>query len=259
MPATKIKGLLLDLSGTLYVDDEAIHGAAEVLERLGRAQVPLLFVTNTTSRPRSRILERMERLGFSVEAEEVYTAPIAAADVMREAGVRRCHFLLKEAVLEDLEGFETVDAEPDAVVVGDIGEGFDYPTLNRAFQHLQAGAAFYGLAANRCFESGGALQLDVGPFVAALEYATDRKAQVVGKPSPTFFRTAVQRLGLRPEDVAMVGDDIESDVGGAMDAGLQGILVRTGKYRAEVAERSEVRPDRVLDSIAELPDWLGIS
>jgi len=258
MATTKIKGLLLDLSGTLYVDDDVIEGAGEAIERMGRAQMPLLFVTNTTSRPRRQILERMARLGFSVEAEQVYTAPIAAADVMWEAGIRRCHFLLKEAVLEDFGGFEAADADPEAVVVGDIGEGFDYATLNRAFQHLQAGAALYALAANRCFESGGALQLDVGPFVAALEYAADREAEVVGKPSSAFFQRAVGRLGLRPGEVAMVGDDIESDVGGAMDAGLQGILVKTGKYRAEAARRSEVRPDAVLDSIAGIPEWLGL-
>lgn len=101
--------------------------------------------------------------------------------------------------------------------------------------------------------------MDVDPFVAALEYATDRKAEVVGKPSPTFFHASVRKLGLWPEEVAMVGDDIESDVSGAMDAGLQGVLVKTGKYRAEVAERSGVGPDQVLGSIADLPEWLGIS
>jgi HAD superfamily hydrolase (TIGR01458 family) len=256
--AEQIKGLLIDLSGTLYVDEDPIPGAGRALQALQAAGLPVLFVTNTTSRPRRRILERMARLGIAAESDEIFTAPLAAADALREAGHRRCHFLLPEPVLEDFEGFDAVDERPDAVVVGDIGRDFDYARLNRAFQHLEAGAAFYALAANRFFESGGALQLDVGPFVAALEYASGRSAQIMGKPSAAFFYRAAGRLGLQPGEIAVVGDDVESDVGGALAAGLRGVLVKTGKYRPEMAKASEVCPDAVLDSIADLPEWLGL-
>jgi len=258
MPNPEIKGLLLDLSGTLYIGDRPINGALQAVNALGDAGVPIRYVTNTTSKPRSRILERVRALGFGIRADHVLTPAILINDLLRKHGHRRCHCLLQPEVIEDLSGIEAVGDDPDALIVGDIGEGFTYGTLNRAFDHLMNGAAFYALAANRFFEGDDGLQLDVGPFVAALEYALDRKATLVGKPAPAFFETAVAALGLPANQVAMVGDDIESDVGGAMDAGLTGILVRTGKYRQDTAEGSAVEPHHTLDSIADIPALLGV-
>lgn len=96
--------------------------------------------------------------------------------------------------------------------------------------------------------------MDIGAFVAGLEYVTGTEAVVMGKPSKDFFETALQSLDLRPEDAVMVGDDIESDIGGAQRAGIRGILVRTGKFRDELVARSKVEPDAVIDSVANLLD-----
>lgn len=101
--------------------------------------------------------------------------------------------------------------------------------------------------------------MDIGAFVAGLEYVTGRQATVIGKPSGDFFQLAVRSLNLPPESVAMVGDDIETDVGGGQAAGLMGVLVRTGKYRPQAAAQSQVKPDAELDSIADLPRWLGVA
>jgi phospholysine phosphohistidine inorganic pyrophosphate phosphatase len=95
----------------------------------------------------------------------------------------------------------------------------------------------------------------VGPFLAALEEATGRKALILGKPDPAFFRMILEDLGVPPERAAMVGDDIEIDVGGAQGVGMRGLLVRTGKFRPADLEGS-IRPDAVLGSVAELPAWL---
>ena len=99
--------------------------------------------------------------------------------------------------------------------------------------------------------------MDIGAFVAGLEYATGRTATVVGKPSQPFFEMALDELGLPKRQVIMIGDDIEMDVGGAQRAGIRGVLVKTGKYRDEVAARSAVVPDAVIESIAELPRLLS--
>jgi ribonucleotide monophosphatase NagD (HAD superfamily) len=114
-----------------------------------------------------------------------------------------------------------------------------------------AGAALVALSRDRYFRQDGGLALDAGPFVAALEYAASTSAEVAGKPSAAFFSAAVGSLG-RPLDrsVAMVGDDLWSDVEGAQRAGIQGWLVRTGKFREDVLRSGSVRPDRVLDSVA---------
>jgi ribonucleotide monophosphatase NagD (HAD superfamily) len=102
------------------------------------------------------------------------------------------------------------------------------------------------------------LSLDAGPFVAALEYGSGKTATLVGKPSPAFFEAAARELGLPPERIAVVGDDLESDVAGARAAGMIGVAVRTGKYRPQDEERAREATDVVLDSIAEVAGWMDL-
>ncbi len=139
------------------------------------------------------------------------------------------------------------------MIVGDLGEGWDYEVLNRAFRQLMDGAALIALQKNRYWETAEGLSLDAGPFVSALEYATGREAEVVGKPSPAFFELALGELGVSADHAAMVGDDVEADVGGAMEAGLAGILVRTGKYREDLVRESGIEATATVDSIADVP------
>ncbi|HEY6837639.1 MAG TPA: HAD-IA family hydrolase, partial [Geobacteraceae bacterium] len=104
-------------------------------------------------------------------------------------------------------------------------------TLNRAFRLLREGAPLLATGRTRYFQGEEGLDLDAGPFVTLLEYAAETEALVLGKPSERFFLDAVAELGLQPEETVMVGDDAASDVGGALNAGLRAILVKTGKYR----------------------------
>jgi HAD superfamily hydrolase (TIGR01458 family) len=115
------------------------------------------------------------------------------------------------------------------------------------------GADLIALQKNRYWETADGLSLDAGPFVTAIEYATGREADVVGKPAPSFFELTLSDLGVTADRVAMVGDDVEADVGGAMDAGLAGILVRTGKYREDLVRDSGIEPTATVDSIADVP------
>jgi phospholysine phosphohistidine inorganic pyrophosphate phosphatase len=252
-----VEGLLLDLSGVIYVQDEAVPGAAEALERLRSDGIPIRLVTNTTMRPRSSILERLERLGIEADPGELLTPATLAASRCAEAGYESVSLVVLDELREDLDGLEERGDSVDAVVVGDLGEGWGYEVLNRAFRQLMDGAALIALQKNRYWETAEGLSLDAGPFVSALEYATGREAEVVGKPSPAFFELALGELGTPADRAAMVGDDVEADVGGAMDAGLAGILVRTGKYRDDLVEESGIAPTATVDSIADIPALLS--
>ncbi|HEY7862576.1 MAG TPA: HAD hydrolase-like protein, partial [Thermoanaerobaculia bacterium] len=175
-------------------------------------------------------------------------------------GHTRCHFLLADGVLPDFGGIAAVDAAPQSVVVGDLSEDpdFRYERLNRALHHLLDGSELVTLALNRYFLGADGYVLDVGAIVAGLEYASGRKATLLGKPAPEFFAAALSALRVPASDAVCVGDDLESDVIGAQDAGIRGVLVRTGKFREEVLARSPQRPDHVIGSIADLPGLLGI-
>ena len=151
-----------------------------------------------------------------------------------------------------------MEERPDAVVVGDLGEGWTFPLLDDAFRDLMAGAELVAIQRNRFWRVNGRLQLDAGPFVAALEYATRREAVLIGKPSVAFFATAAGELGVMDlSTVAVVGDDLDSDIRGARDAGMIAVALRTGKYRPEDKGLFQETAAVVLDSIADLPGWLA--
>jgi HAD superfamily hydrolase (TIGR01458 family) len=260
MPPSAPTAYLLDLDGTLYSGDAAVPGAAGALDRLRRERVPFRLVTNTTSRSRRMLVERLAGYGLAVRAEEIVTATLAGATLLQRRGLSRVAPFVSTAALEDLGGLTLLGGTSgrptgpaEAVVLGDLGERWTYGLLQEAFDHLMAGAALVALSRDRYFRQGDRLALDAGPFVAALEYAANASAETAGKPSSAFFAAAVSSLNL-PLDrsVAMVGDDLWSDVEGAQRAGLQGWLVRTGKFREDVLQRGSVRPDRVLDSVAGL-------
>jgi len=260
MPPTTAAAYLLDLDGTLYTGDAAIAGAADTLARLRVQRTPFRLVTNTTSRSRRMLVERLAAYGLDARPEEIVTATLAGAELVRARGYRRVAPFVPGAALEDLQGLElrggTSDrpgGAADVVVIGDLGERWTFALLQEAFEQLAAGAALVALSRDRYFRQGERLALDAGPFVVALEYAAGVTAAVAGKPSPAFFHGAVRTLGL-PADrsVAMVGDDLWSDVEGAQRAGLQGWLVRTGKFHEDALREAGITPDRILASVAEL-------
>jgi HAD superfamily hydrolase (TIGR01458 family) len=251
----------LDLDGTLYAHDQAILGAVDALARLRRQNVAYRLVTNTTSRSRNTLVERLRGYGFVVEPEDVFTATLAGRDLIRRAGHSRIAPFVPESALEDLADLEliggtsghSVNVPPEAVIIGDLGERWNYHLLQEAFEYLMSGAALVALSRDRYWLHGTRLALDAGPFVAGLEFATGKSASVAGKPSTEFYAAALRSLGMEPSTrVAMVGDDLWSDVQGAQLAGLQGWLVKTGKYRESALVESGIRPDRVLESVAAL-------
>jgi HAD superfamily hydrolase (TIGR01458 family) len=259
MPAA----FLLDLAGTLYSDSGPIDGAVETVTELKRRGIPHRFVTNTSSRGRGAIVERLRNYGFDVTAEDVFTAVVAGAEIARQQGAHVVAPFVDERALADLGGFELVGGtsgetaggrRPDVIIVGDLGSRWDYPLMQEAFRFLMDGASLVALSRDRYWRRGDGLALDAGAFVVGLEYAAGIEAQLAGKPSAGFFHAALSSLGLAPADgpSVMVGDDLWSDVEGPQRAGLEGWLVRTGKYREDVVAASEIVPDHTIDSIADI-------
>lgn len=255
-----MQALLFDLDGVLYQGDRIISGAVETLQWCERRGIPHLFVTNTTSKPRSGLVERLAGMGLSVPAEQIFTPAVAANDYLAAKGATPIALFVREATREDFAGLETLDDTANqgaaSVAIGDIGDAWDFATLNRAFRLLMAEPRpiLVALGMSRYAQGDDGLVLDVAPFIKALEHAADCQAVVMGKPAGEFFNAAVHKLGATPSDTVMIGDDIRGDVGGAQAAGIVGILVRTGKFRPRDL-KGEVVPDAVLDSVDDLPQW----
>jgi len=224
----KIKGVLLDLSGTLFQGREAIPGALEAIDDLVRSGLSIRYVTNTSRVPAGTVWQKLNKLGFSIDPDDIFTAPQAVKQYLTEKQLRP--YLLIHPELE-VEFSDLPQDSPDSVVVADAAEAFSYSNLNQAFRLLLDGAHLVAVGDNRYFRDEHGMSLDAGPFIRALEYAVGCQATYLGKPVPAFFLAALRDFSCQTEEVLMVGDDVFADVNGALKAGLQGALVQTGKYR----------------------------
>jgi HAD superfamily hydrolase (TIGR01458 family) len=252
--------ILLDIDGVLHVSGEAIPGAGDAVRALRSGGHELRFVTNNTTRARAKLAAELQALGIELEEEDVATTPLAAGRLLE--GLRVLALTMR-SIREDLERHVTlVESGAEAVLIGgadetaETGEVFSYDNLNRAFAELRGGARLVCLHKNRWWQTGDGPLLDAGAFVAALEYAADTRAEIVGKPTAAYFEAALAELDAPARDALMVGDDVEADIGGAKAVGMRGVLVRTGKFRPATLREADPQPDAVLDSIADLPSWL---
>jgi len=197
-------------------------------------------------------------MGFEIPENAIFTPPLAAVAYMKNTGKNRYFLLTTGDVYRDFPSVPVPlpSSGIDYVIIGDAGERLTYETLNTAFRHLEAGAELLALERDRYWMAPDGLSLSAGPFVAALEYASGKTATVMGKPAPAFFSLALQDIHLAPSETIMVGDDIATDIRGAQQVGMQGILVRTGKFREDSVKDSPVMPERIINSIADLPEVL---
>lgn len=243
------KAVLIDITGVLTDGAGAIAGSADAIRRLETAGLPFRLITNTTRRPKRRLLADLAAAGFDIAPEAVFTPAQAAVDFLRRRGLS-AYLLIHPDLAEDFASLPAGGAP--AVVIGDAGRHFDYRRLNAAFRMLVDGAEFVALAANRRFrDSDGKLSMDAGAFVEALAFASEVSPTVLGKPAKSFFAMAAHSLGCALSDIAMIGDDVEADVAGALRAGIgRAFLVRTGKYTGGDEHRVKPPPTATLPDLA---------
>ncbi|MEM9003017.1 MAG: TIGR01458 family HAD-type hydrolase [Cyanobacteria bacterium P01_F01_bin.86] len=251
-----VKGLLLDLNGVLYVANRLLPGALEAITAIQRSGLPYRYATNNTTQSTKTMSQSLQAMGLPIEPHEIISAPYAAVLHLRQMGTPKIYPLLSEDAKQDFAEFPMSDTDADVIVLGDISDDWNYRLLNRAFRLMMQGSQLIALHRGKYWQWEAGLQLDIGAFVAGLEYATDQEAIVAGKPNPFFFETAIADLALPASQVAMLGDDIEADIGGAQAIGLKGVLVKTGKYRPHLAAKVSVKPDVSIDGIGAITQWL---
>lgn len=251
-----MKVVLFDLDGVFYEGDKAVEGAAEAVAWFQTHEVPHLFLTNTSSRPRTALVEKLAGMGIEIDEAHILTPPVAAVQWLRANTSGTAALFVPEATKAEFKEISMTESGIGAVVLGDLGEAWDFATLNRAFRLLMSESKppLVALGMTRYWRGPDGLRLDVAPFVVALEHATGTHPVVLGKPAAPFYQAALDRLGERASNAIMVGDDIRGDVDGAQRLGIHGILVKTGKFRPSDL-KLDIRPHAVLDSVADLPGW----
>jgi HAD superfamily hydrolase (TIGR01458 family) len=252
--------VLLDLDGTVYQGSRPVPGAAAAVAALRRAGLTLRFLTNTDSVPPAALVERLHGMGVDAADGEVLTPVALAARLFGERPDSRVLAVAAPAVRELLgEALAGPGERPTHVLVCDPSFGACYHDLDAAFRAVLDGAELVASQVNRSVRRDDGEHLDTGGFVRLLEYAAAVQARVLGKPSPDFFRLALDTAGTAPDRTLVVGDDLAADVAGAQAVGLRAVLVRTGKGERHGPPGGEAaEPDAVLDSVANLPALLGV-
>jgi HAD superfamily hydrolase (TIGR01458 family) len=250
----EIRGFLIDLDGVMYTGEKMTPGADTAIRLLTENGFVYRFVSNTTRKSRHTLAVQLSRMGLEIPESYIFTPSVAAVAYMKDNDKYRYRLLATGDVNRDFPPVSSEDPleRLDYVILGDAGNEITYASLNTAFRDLIEGAELIALEKDRYWMAPGGLALSAGPFVAALEFAAGKKAVIMGKPSRAFFSLALEDMDVSPEQAVMIGDDIITDVGGAHDAGLRGVLVKTGKFREDVMKRTSVRPDLIIESIADI-------
>jgi HAD superfamily hydrolase (TIGR01458 family) len=245
---------LIDINGVLYTDNIPIEGAADTIDYLRDNKFSFRFISNATQSCRASLHKKLKRFGFDIREKELFTAPVATARYIRKTKKLRCLLITTGDVYKDFrkEGVIRTDKKPDHVVIGDAGKDFTYERMNKAFNCILDGADLIAMEKDRYWRSPKGLALCGGPYTAALEYSTGQKARLIGKPSAEFLRLALADMKAKSKDTIAIGDDLITDIAGAQRAGMRGFLVTSGKHNRKDAKRSVIRPDAILDSIADI-------
>ena len=253
------KGILLDLEGVIYEGNRLIDGSIETINKLLAHGFNIKYLTNTTTTSRRLVFEKLIQFKLPLIEPDIFSPAIAANIFLKKKNISRISLFTNQSLQEDFADFVIDDLRPEAIILGDLYKEFSWEKLNKAFQIiLEANPLIIALHKNRYCKRENKLGLDLGPFVAALEYATSKKSVLIGKPEKNFFNLAIEDIKLKNEEVLMIGDDIIADIGGAKNILLKTIQVKTGKFQKKDETNLYLQPDYRIDSISRLTYTLDI-
>ncbi len=257
---SKIKGILCDIDGTLIFRGNPIPNAIETIIKLREREKRLLFLTNTDSRTPRAVFNSLLKLGFEIQEHEIFTPVIALKEYLKDNLEKKIYLVSTREVRKEFEEYHLIDddnTQPDFVIISDFHDNWDVNRLNLAFKCISAGAKLIGTQGNKYYiDKSGNPVLDTGSFVQMLSFATGKPSEIFGKPSSSYLLKAIQKLSLKPQECIVIGDDINSDIQGAINAGIKGILVKTGKGKDRKPSNLKISPYLTVDSINSILDYL---
>lgn len=247
----------IDLDGTMYKGTKRIPSAARFIRRLQAAGRRPIFVTNNSTRTPEFVANNLAlNHDIHVPASDVYTSALATADYLSaHAGKHRRHVYavgesgLKTALID--AGMTLIDSRPDYVVVG-LDNGVNYHKLATAVLAIRAGSTFIGTNADTNLPNQFGMVPGAGSFVKLVEYATQTKPIMIGKPKPLILNLALRRYHLRRDEVLMIGDNYHTDIEAAIAAKMDSLITYTGLSKPSEVAAEEVPPTY---QVANLDHW----
>ncbi len=253
---TTLQAVVFDMDGVLWRGDEPLPGIPQIFEFLQTQQIKYAFATNNSSRTREMYVEKLEKFGIPAEVEQIVTSSTATAHYLRKTfpDMKNVYAVGQIGLIEALKSHDFVLADADVnLVVAGYDFELTYEKLRQASHHIQDGALFIGTNPDKSFpEPGGYVAPGAGSILAAIETATGLAPQIIGKPEPPMFRTALDVLGTEPAQTLMVGDRLETDIQGGLTVGMQTALVLSGISQPDDIEKTGIQPQYMFNDVADL-------
>ncbi|MBI1336867.1 MAG: TIGR01457 family HAD-type hydrolase [Phycisphaera sp.] len=247
-------GFLIDMDGVIYRGSKLIEGADLFVNKLRELDIPFLFLTNNSQRTRRDVATKLQRMGIHAEEKHIFTCAMATARFLATQKPTATAYVIGEGGLHmsmHRNGFAIVDHDPDYVVVGE-GRTITFEQIEAAVRMVTRGAKLIATNPDPNCPTADGLRPGCGAIVAMIEAATGVKAFSVGKPSPVMMRQARKELGLRTDEVFMIGDTMETDILGAVQMGYRSVLVLSGGTSLRDIDRFAYKPDIIVNSVADL-------
>ncbi|MCQ2055934.1 MAG: HAD-IIA family hydrolase [archaeon] len=251
-----IRGLAIDMDGTIYKGMCPIPGAVDFVRKLNEIGIPFVFVTNNSSKKREYYYEKLVGMGFDVCVENVLTSGIATLEFLKKKRRGKTVYLLgTDSYLEELEeyGIKVGDKDPDIVLLS-FDKTITYEKINNAYQFLMSGAEFIATHPDDLCPTENGYDVDVGPFIAMFNYLTQKEPIIIGKPNSILLDMAASVMNVRLNEIAVVGDRLYTDIKMALDNGVPSILVLTGETDKNDLKNSSISPTMTFDSVADIID-----
>jgi len=246
----KNKPILIDFDGVLKLGDSPAPDADEFLNFLKGNNIPACILSNSTIRTGELVKDffNSHRINLSIPAITAFDATLSYVKI----NYKKVQVYCRDYLIHHFAGM--IDEEnPEAIVIGDIQDKWNYQIINSIFKKVIAGADLVAMHKNKYWNPSGELLIDAGAFIQAIEFAASKKATVIGKPSTYYFGTALDGIGFSlKNEFIMIGDDIENDVGAAQKLGGTGVLIFTGKTQPPIENHSVIKPDYQIHSLKEL-------
>ncbi len=251
MEISKTIPVLIDFDGVLRLGDKIAGDAETFLEFLQEEKIPSYIISNSTMSSSEDVNNFLLKNGIGTNTNAMTTVD-ASINYLNENKLKASVYCSKK--IKDLFQNFIEDKNPDCVLIGDMGSEWSYEILNEIFRKVHNGAEILAMQKNKYWKPDGKkLALDAGAFISAVEYASSKNALLIGKPSPLYFQSALNKLGYKKGDMfIMVGDDLDTDIKGAQAIGGKGILVSTGKTKFPLPKDIITQPDYTANNLNEV-------
>lgn len=247
---TKIKGFLFDLDGVFYHGEKPLPFGPEIIKLLKATNRKFVAVTNNSTHSHDFFTSRLQKMGVPFETSQIINSNDAVAHLLSHT-TGGCYVIGSEALKMRLEKANIHHSNtPESVVVG-WDDGVTLQHLKTGVRHLLNGAQLVGTNPDPLILTPEGSEPESGALIAFLERAAGCTAKIAGKPETTLFDMGVEYLRLRPDEVVMVGDTLDTDIAGAINSGLQTVLLTSG---SEIPRNSTIRPTVVMSGLKELFD-----